>query len=356
MRRLFLTGFLVAAALPLLAAETVSTISFNPSRLGQYTYLKINKDINLKGGLQVSDQTHLNSPASDTGELVFATSNGGSINITSVGGVLMEIPNLTSKSNATAGVNVYMPNAVFQKSASALVDNVEMSGGSINMSNGTDASTITTLSNTAGGMIVNASETLLARANMTISGTTWDGWTPRGITLGNIRVPKPSITFAKYCWKYLEGVEGRLKVFALCTTSDTDYAVGTDTPTYAWKTSGTSAGIVNFSTSDHSVGNVNYWLAQYNEETREGNSGSTMNESNMGGTNSGYLARIVQGAFGGSSVSSVCKDMFSGINLSMVTTTRPSGSCSTKGDKKVYGSTNYSSFRNTLVCELLECK
>ena len=352
MMRKFLLLFLgIGICFPLFAAtETVSTISFNPSRLGQYTYLKVNKDINLKGGLQISDQTHLNTPASDTGELVFAASNGGTINITSDSSVVLEIPAFGTKSGANTGVSINMPNTIFQKTTSAAVPNVEMSGGTMNMSS-SETSTITTLSNTAGGMVLSSTETLLGRGNIVISGDTSAG-TNSGMTLGKIRVPKPSITFAKYCWKKLEGADGALKVFAVCTSSDTDYVNNTPTPSYSWTTSGMASGIVNFKSSTHNTSQVNYWYTQVGAESRTGETGSDM----WIGKNDN-LSRILEAAFNGNSsaTNTTCQNIYS-VDSSAVVTTKPTGTCTSKNAKKVLASSEYSTDRNKITCELLECK
>ena len=202
MRKIFLLGVLLASAFPLAATETVSTISFNPSRLGQYTYLKINKDINLKGGLQVSDQTHLNNPASDVGELVFTVANGGTVNIIGTKDLVFEIPNVTTKSNATSGlVSVNAPSALFLKASGATntpVDSVEVYGGSMRMNHDTtNASSITTMTNASGTLLLQSNNNIAVGGNVVVTGGTGpsgkSGMTP--LRRSSILRPSARMTF-----------------------------------------------------------------------------------------------------------------------------------------------------------------
>jgi hypothetical protein len=352
MRKIILTHLLLVLSLTLFAApEMVSTISFNPSRLGNYTYLKINKDINLKGGLRVSDQTHFETPASDTGELTFAAANGGTINITATSsGIGLEIPNLTSKSNANSGVNINMPSAVFQQSSTAPVPQVEMTGGSMLMGSTTEASTITTLTNAAGGMVLKATETLRSNGNIVISGDTSAGGNS-GMTLGKVLVPKPSIAFNKYCWKNMKGASGTLKVFALCTASDStsDYVQNQATPTYSWKRTGSSSASVNTSESGNFATNkVNYWMTQYGAEKREGSEGSTMWVGH-----GDELSSMLSGTLNGRDAQLICKDVF-GSSVQVVTS-EPADTCS-KDAVKVYVTSSANSFRRSVSCMKYTCK
>lgn len=361
----FLAGGLSAAVFA--APEMVSTISFNPSRLGQYTYLKINKDINLKGGLRVSDQTNFNTPSSDTGELVFAASNGGAINITSPNNVTLEIPNLTTKSGANSGINIYMPNAVFQKSSTEVVPLVEMSGGNMTMGSTSATSTVTTLANTAGGMKVIAAETLQTTGTNTkisIAGLSSSelsansSWSHGGMTLGTVTIPKPSIAFNNYCWKTMKGANGTLKVFAICTPTDSsDVVTNTATPTYAWIRTGSSMASVNSSTgSFSSASDVNDWMTEYqNQVTGQNEQRSGSDGASMWVGHNDLLSHMLEGTFGGQNVNQLCRDIF-GVNLGQVVTAAPSGTCTTKNEKKVYVTSETSTFRRTVSCVEYTCK
>ena len=52
MKKLFYVCFLLLGSVSLYAAETISSVSFNPSRMGEYTYLKVADKATLKGGLK----------------------------------------------------------------------------------------------------------------------------------------------------------------------------------------------------------------------------------------------------------------------------------------------------------------
>lgn len=55
MKKLFYVFVLLAGSVSLYAAETVSSVSFNPSRMGDYTYLKVANKATLKGGLKTPE-------------------------------------------------------------------------------------------------------------------------------------------------------------------------------------------------------------------------------------------------------------------------------------------------------------
>ena len=52
MKKLFCICFLLASSISLYAAEKISAVSFNPSRMGEYTYLKVADKATLRGGLR----------------------------------------------------------------------------------------------------------------------------------------------------------------------------------------------------------------------------------------------------------------------------------------------------------------
>ena len=229
MKKILLAVAAVVASVPLFAAEQVSTISFNPSRLGKFTYLKVNKQANLAGGLS-------------TKNLILAASNGGNINISgdSASTRIMEIKEVTTASGAD-NVVVDMPNTYFQKlnTGSAaeknytlgsaltanqqnnLMNTVDMYGGSLEMDGGLDSSSyIGTIDNQSGSLVMNAG-TVYHEGKVTISGDHDSGGCGvqdvagchQGLTLGTITIPQPSGSATKFGWKTLKGYNGQLKVF-----------------------------------------------------------------------------------------------------------------------------------------------
>ncbi len=60
------------------AAETISTVSFNPSRMGDYTYLKVSDKATIKSGLK-TDELYINPAASGAVSLSF---QGGPSSVT----------------------------------------------------------------------------------------------------------------------------------------------------------------------------------------------------------------------------------------------------------------------------------
>jgi len=97
MNKLFWLGVLACAALPV-AAESVSAVSFNPSRLGNYEYLKVSGSAKLPGGLK--------TPRLD---------------VNSKGTVTIQSPGTTFVVNSItgAGSNLNFPNAVIYGSGTA---------------------------------------------------------------------------------------------------------------------------------------------------------------------------------------------------------------------------------------------
>ena len=80
-------------------AEIVSTISYNPARMGQYDYLKVSKDAVFKGGLSVPAGGALNVNSSGTVSMRWDEANADKIyNVTTVTGgadTAVEMPNTT---------------------------------------------------------------------------------------------------------------------------------------------------------------------------------------------------------------------------------------------------------------------
>ena len=228
MKKILLAVAVLGASLPLFAAEQVSTISFNPSRLGKFTYLKVNKQANLAGGLS-------------TKNLILAASNGGNINISGDNSTrIMQITEVTTAAGAD-NVVVDMPNTYFQKlntgSASEknytlgsalttnqqnnLMNTVDMYGGSLRMDGGLDSSSyIGTVNNESGSLVMNAG-TVYHEGRVNISGDHDSSGCGvqdvagchQGLTLGTLTIPQPSGSASKFGWKTLKGYNGQLNVF-----------------------------------------------------------------------------------------------------------------------------------------------
>lgn len=124
--------------------EIVSEVSFNPSRMGDYKYLKVADSASLVGGLETQD-----------------------LNISSGGTVTMELGSsvpqnftITQTVNGASGSTIDMPTATFSDSSNAYIPDVYVRGGKgtftggnsvVNTMNGNDvllqkAKTLNTLS------------------------------------------------------------------------------------------------------------------------------------------------------------------------------------------------------------------
>lgn len=110
-------------------AEIVSTISYNPARMGQYDYLKVSKEAVFKGGLEVS--TDLNVNSSGTVEMEWDASNANKIyNVTTVTGganTAVDMPNTTF----CGGPNASAYNAANPTAPDNASITVELNGGSL---------------------------------------------------------------------------------------------------------------------------------------------------------------------------------------------------------------------------------
>lgn len=113
---------LALAALPA-AAEIVSEISFNPSRLGEYKFLKIAKDANFRGGLVTKN---LNIKAQNTVSIQSKDINNSTVTITA-----KEL----KRSAADKNVSVNMSNATFQKSDIEGIPSILLGGGTLDFDN-----------------------------------------------------------------------------------------------------------------------------------------------------------------------------------------------------------------------------
>lgn len=135
--------------------EIVSEVSFNPSRMGDYRYLKVANSATLVGGLVVTDDLNISSGGTvrmklgSTAPQYFTISGGGTAQ------------NSPRSVDGASGSEIYMPNTVFSGDSSAYIPNVFVRGGEGTFKGGNSV-----VSNTMDGNRV-----LLQRAN-TLSGGT----------------------------------------------------------------------------------------------------------------------------------------------------------------------------------------
>ncbi|MGN0023988.1 MAG: hypothetical protein ACI351_00970 [Candidatus Avelusimicrobium sp.] len=113
-------------------AEIVSTISYNPARMGQYDYLKVSKEAVFKGGLEVS--TDLNVNSSGTVEMEWDASNANKIyNVPTVTGganTAVDMPNTTFRGGAALTSNASAYNAANTTVPTTTLE-VGLNGGSL---------------------------------------------------------------------------------------------------------------------------------------------------------------------------------------------------------------------------------
>lgn len=114
-------------------AEIVSTISYNPARMGQYDYLKVSKEAVFKGGLEVS--TDLNVNSSGTVEMEWDAANADKIykvdTVTGEANTSVDMPNTTFRGETALTSNApeyYATNPTAPDNASITV---ELNGGSL---------------------------------------------------------------------------------------------------------------------------------------------------------------------------------------------------------------------------------
>ena len=97
----------------MLQAETVSSVSFNPSRMGEYTYLKVADKANLKGGLNA---TTLN------------ISSGGTVSMTTDSSSrVYQIDTVTGAANSS----IDMPNTAFHGNTANTYSSYDASSSSV---------------------------------------------------------------------------------------------------------------------------------------------------------------------------------------------------------------------------------
>jgi len=223
MRKIVFSALLSMAALPVVAGDTVSAVTYNPSRLGKYTYLKVNDKANFKGGLVVDGEN-----GNDDGQLTFNSTQTTIRSATDA--VPMTIKKVNTHENAS-NVTVNMENTSFNVTSSAgNTGAVSMQGGTLTMDKAT--SNIGVLGRNASTLTLEAN-TLNDQKEITLNDS---------LVLGDIAVEQPTQCFKSYGTTILNGTKGgKLKVLTLVDPISCDGTPSTPTtpttPTckYVWK-------------------------------------------------------------------------------------------------------------------------
>lgn len=139
MKKLFSLLLILTGVTVLLQAETVSSVSFNPSRMGEYTYLKVADKANLKGGLNA---TTLN--ISSGGTVSMTTDNSSRVyQIDNVVGDLssaIDMPSTAFHGNTSNTYSSY--DASSSSVPSGLLPTVKVLGGTQQYNNDSYLSTV----------------------------------------------------------------------------------------------------------------------------------------------------------------------------------------------------------------------
>lgn len=122
MKKLFYVCFLLLGSVSLYAAETISSVSFNPSRMGEYTYLKVADKATLKGGLKTPQ-----------------------LNV-SVGGTVSVYPDTSSRVYAINQVNGQVQTAIEMENTVFHGNNVNQYAGYKSETNSTPGGLLNTMS------------------------------------------------------------------------------------------------------------------------------------------------------------------------------------------------------------------
>ena len=117
---------LLLVSAPLCHAEIISSVSFNPSRMGEYTYLKITDKANLKGGLNATTM-NINSG----GTVTMTTDNSARIydvpTVTGASGSAINMPNTAFHGNTSNTYSSYKSEST--SAPSGLLPSVAAKGG-----------------------------------------------------------------------------------------------------------------------------------------------------------------------------------------------------------------------------------
>ena len=166
-------------------AEIISAVSYNPSRMGDYVYLKVADKANLKGGIESNTMTVR------SGGTVSASSPNLNYDVPTVvgaSGSTLDMPNTAIHGSAGNTYNNYQ--SVNTGTPSALLNNVYVNGGQTTVKNDSYISTLDAVNR-----LKQKAATL--RANkLSVSGSEdaslYDGATTDGFTLAGNDIPQPT--------------------------------------------------------------------------------------------------------------------------------------------------------------------
>ncbi|WP_428060105.1 hypothetical protein [Candidatus Avelusimicrobium stercoris] len=166
-------------------AEIISAVSYNPSRMGDYVYLKVADKANLKGGIESNTMTVR------SGGTVSASSPNLNYDVPAVvgaSGSTLDMPNTAIHGSNANTYNNYQ--AVNTGTPSALLNNVNINGGQTTVKNDSYISTLDAVNR-----LKQKAATL--RANkLSVSGSEdaslYDGATTDGFTLAGNDIPQPT--------------------------------------------------------------------------------------------------------------------------------------------------------------------
>ena len=183
MKKLLIAGALFLAC-PL-AAEMISAVSYNPSRMGDYVYLKVADKANLKGGIEANTMTVR------SGGTVSASSPNLNYNVPAVvgaSGSALDMPNTAIHGAAANTYDNYQ--AVNTGTPTALLNKVYVNGGTTTVKNDSYIATLDAVNR-----LKQKAATL--RANkLSVSGSEnaslYEGATTNGFTLAGNDIPQPT--------------------------------------------------------------------------------------------------------------------------------------------------------------------
>ena len=180
----FLVAVLLCVAVTA-PAEIISAVSYNPSRMGDYVYLKVADKANLKGGIESNTMTVR------SGGTVSASSPNLNYDVPAVvgaSGSTLDMPNTAIHGSAAHTYNNYQ--SVNTGTPSALLNNVYVNGGQTTVKNDSYISTLDAVNR-----LKQKAGTLRA-SKLSVSGSEdaslYDGATTDGFTLAGNDIPQPT--------------------------------------------------------------------------------------------------------------------------------------------------------------------
>lgn len=189
MKKLFSLFFLFFAAGAMLQAETVSKVSFNPSRMGEYTHLKVADKANLKGGLQA---TTLNISSGGTvSAYTDSSSRTYEINtLTGEYGSAIDMPNAAFHGNTANTYSSY--SASSSTAPSGLLNSVSVKGGSQTYTSDSYIQTLNAVNVLRQKVSTLKGGTLKINGNSGSSIMLYSGSTTTGFFLAGNDIPEPT--------------------------------------------------------------------------------------------------------------------------------------------------------------------